>query len=418
MGIIRQVNNIIKRNTPKEVAEEVAETYIEKKENGEEHPIDTTVELLMQKIRENPDPEKIKRLLIEINKQEQIPDRIFEKASTKILQEKEIPNRIITEVVKSESEDISDKSINTIIEEGNVGLNQRIELIKNVSDDNIIEKRIETELKILYSNCKEKREGDIVERVEELKDLLNTDLSKKIQNLIQKVVAKKMAENYYDDTSKGTKIYTLSKIVPLEEMMEIDLPQMVFDEYRKIEQTNGEKPGRMDVSYLRSQILDKMAKGIVDTNKKTGIYVIPQSESMQNLTIEEEEKFVSDIKKYSNNELTEDDVFNIRNQIHGNEVQIKENELITLIKQLPEIDKKDTIDFFIKILKSKEYLRTMTELNDSGLLEDFNKMNENRRVKTIETIANTINNRKYKASGYSPKVDETKKYVIQKGQDR
>jgi len=85
-----------------------------------------------------------------------------------------------------------------------------------------------------------------------------------------------MAENYYDDKRRGTRIYELSKIMSYEEMMEKDLPEIVQREYRILEEEAGEKEDRFSKTDLTKLILDKMADNIAIKYKETGIFAIPQ----------------------------------------------------------------------------------------------------------------------------------------------
>lgn len=231
-----------KTKNAKKIAEEIAHVYKEKKESGEEHPIDDTVEEIMQIFKDNPNPEKVREILKSILEKKDIPNRIFEKAATKISNEEEIPDSVITDVVKNSETNISDESINRIIEEGNIDVKERINLMHNVENKDIIEERVENELKILYRVCKDKRDDEVLERINELREILqNNKMNPEIENLIKQVVAKKMAENYYSDISKGTNVYTLSKIIPVEDMLENDLPSTVENEYQKIEENRQKK---------------------------------------------------------------------------------------------------------------------------------------------------------------------------------
>ena len=256
MKIIEKIDKFLNKNNPERIANEIAQSYQEKKENGEEHPMDDTVEEIMQIFQNNPDLEKVREILKNILEKKDIPNRIFEKTATKISQDEKIPDSVITEVVAKSDVDVADETINNIINEGEINLKERLKLLKNVENKNILEKQVSNELEILYRNCKDKRDAEVAERVTELKEILDSkNISDDLQDLIQTVVAKKMAENIYSDTSKGTNIYTLSKIMPVEDMVERDLVSTVEREYNKIEDSNQPKEGRFKKQELKIQIL-------------------------------------------------------------------------------------------------------------------------------------------------------------------
>ena len=75
MKITEKIKKIMNRNNPvlsaeneqvdkriNEKANEIEKLYIEKKENGEENPINDTVEKIMQIIQNNPDPVEERKL--------------------------------------------------------------------------------------------------------------------------------------------------------------------------------------------------------------------------------------------------------------------------------------------------------------------------------------------------------------------
>ena len=397
MKVTKNITKFLNRNNPETIANEIAQVYQEKKENGEEHPMDDTVEEIMQIFKDNPNPEKVREILKSILEKKDIPNRIFEKAATQISKDKEIPDSVITDVIGRSEKNISDESINRIIEEGNIDVNERINLMHNVEDKTIIEERVENELKILYRICKEKKDYEVVERVDILKELLeDNEVSANIQNLIKQVVAKKMAENYYSDIKKGTRIFELSKIMPVEDMIENDLPSIVEQEYKKIEENEGNKEGRFNKKELKEQILIEMGKNIADKYDETGIFIIPQSENMKGIDKEEEETFIKSIQTYSRKQLSKQEIIDIDEQIRGNfnNVQIRENMLINLIKNIPEKDKNRSIDILAKIASNNEELETLAMIEESGLIDKLNKLPKDKREKTIEVIGRTIERRR------------------------
>lgn len=412
---MKLIKDILKRNNPEKLAEELEKSYKRMKKEGEENPIDKTVENVIEKIQENPEVENVEGILKAVKDNEGIPDRVFEKTSKIISETNEIPDRVITNVIEKSETSISDEAINRIIEEGKIDVSERINLMHNIEDKQIIAERIKNELLILYRVCKDKKDHEVVDRVEKLKELLNdNEVSTDIQNLIRQVVAKKMAENYYSDIKKGTRIFGLSKIMPVEDMIENDLPSMVEEEYKKIEENEGNKEGRFDKKGLKIQILIEMGKNIAYKYDETGVFIIPQSENMKAIDKEEEEIFIKSIQTYSRKQLSKQEVIDIDEQIRGNfnNVQIKENMLINAIKKIPENNKSRNIDFLIKILENEETLRTLAMLDEAGLIEMFNEIPEEKREKTINSIGNVLEKRKSKVAKSSPKIKSNQKIEI------
>ena len=411
MKIIEKIDKFLNKNNPERIANEIAQSYQEKKENGEEHPMDDTVEEIMQIFQNNPDLEKVREILKNILEKKDIPNRIFEKTATKISQDEKIPDSVITEVVAKSDVDVADETINNIINEGEINPKERLKLLKNVENKNILEKQVSNELEILYRNCKDKRDEEVAGRVTELKEILDSkNISDDLQDLIQTVVAKKMAENIYSDTSKGTNIYTLSKIMPVEDMVERDLVSTVEREYNKIEDSNQPKAGRFKKQELKIQILIVLAKKIAKKYEESGIFVIPQSDNMKKINEEEEKNFIRAIQTYSRKDLSRQEVVDIDEQVRGksDNIQLKEDAIVGLLKKIPEQNKKRSMNSLINILKNRKSLETLSMLEENGLIQKLNELPEEKRNKTIETIKNTMSKRKYNVAEKIPKIKKQK----------
>lgn len=411
MKIIEKIDKFLNKNNPERIANEIAQSYQEKKENGEEHPMDDTVEEIMQIFQNNPDLEKVREILKNILEKKDIPNRIFEKTATKISQDEKIPDSVITEVVAKSDVDVADETINNIINEGEINPKERLKLLKNVENKNILEKQVSNELEILYRNCKDKRDEEVAGRVTELKEILDSkNISDDLQDLIQTVVAKKMAENIYSDTSKGTNIYTLSKIMPVEDMVERDLVSTVEREYNKIEDSNQPKEGRFKKQELKIQILIVLAKKIAKKYEESGIFVIPQSDNMKKINEEEEKNFIRAIQTYSRKDLSRQEVVDIDEQVRGksDNIQLKEDAIVGLLKKIPEQNKKRSMNSLINILKNRKSLETLPMLEENGLIQKLNELPEEKRNKTIETIKNTMSKRKYNVAEKIPKIKKQK----------
>ena len=411
MKIIEKIDKFLNKNNPERIANEIAQSYQEKKENGEEHPMDDTVEEIMQIFQNNPDLEKVREILKNILEKKDIPNRILEKTATKISQDEKIPDSVITEVVAKSDVDVADETINNIINEGEINPKERLKLLKNVENKNILEKQVSNELEILYRNCKDKRDEEVAGRVTELKEILDSkNISDDLQDLIQTVVAKKMAENIYSDTSKGTNIYTLSKIMPVEDMVERDLVSTVEREYNKIEDSNQPKEGRFKKQELKIQILIVLAKKIAKKYEESGIFVIPQSDNMKKINEEEEKNFIRAIQTYSRKDLSRQEVIDIDEQVRGksDNIQLKEDAIVGLLKKIPEQNKKRSMNSLINILKNRKSLETLSMLEENGLIQKLNELPEEKRNKTIETIKNTMSKRKYNVAEKIPKIKKQK----------
>jgi len=397
MNLREKLGKIFKRTSPEQIAEEIITSFNERKEKGEKDSIDNTVKEIMEIIKQKQDLEVTEKLLTKILEKKEISNEVAVNAFKEISKDDEIPDRIITNDVEQANTQIPDELIEEIIKEGNVDPKERIKLIQNVEDKDIIKRRVKNELKILYNNCKNKRDREVASRVQEIEGVLEQeDITREIKDLVYQTVARKIAENYYDDNKKGTKIYDLSTIMSYEEMMENNLPQMVESEYQRLEENGAEKPNRFSKTKLTQLILDKLAQDIVKKYKETGVLAIPQLDNIKNLTSEEEKNFIKAIKNYSEEAFTKEDIRDIHAQIRGNIAsnKIKEDILIDKIKKIPGSNKSGYIELLTKITENAETLKTIKLMQNSGLIEKLNSIPEEEREKGIETIGEVLGKRK------------------------
>ena len=209
--------------------------------------------------------------------------------------------------------------------------------------------------------------------------------------------------------------------MPVENMIEYDLPSMVEQEYEKIEEERGKKEGRFDKKGLRNQILVEMAKNIAYKYKETGAVIVPQCENMKKIEKDEEETFIKAIQTYSGRALSKQEVIDIDEQIRGdsNNIQIKENKLINLIKNIPEKNKKTTINCLTSIIDKEENVETISMIYETGLLDKINKMPRNKREESIETIKEVLENREKSKLESKKQTKNQESEINQKdGEDR
>lgn len=397
MNIIERIKKRLGINSPEILAEGIVTSFNERKENGEKNPIDNTVKEIMEIIKQNQDLEVTEKLLTKILEKKEISDRVAFNAFKEISKDNEIPDKIITNVVEQANTQVPDELIEELIKEGDVNPNVRIQLIQNVEDPEIVKRRIKNELKILYNNCKGKQDREIVERLQEIESVLEKeDINGEIQDLFYEVVSKKMAENYYDDKLRATKIYEFSSIIPFEEMIENGLPDMVEKEYIMLEEKGEEKTDRFSKTKLTQLILDKMANDIVRKYKEIGILAIPQSENMKKLSSEEERSFIKAIQNFCGEALSKDDIMDIHEQIKGNVAsnKIKEDILIKKIQKMPDSKKSEYIDLLIAITGNDETLKTLRIMQNSEMIDKLNSIPEAKREKRIEAIGDVLEKRK------------------------
>lgn len=410
MKITDRIKKFMNRNNPELIAGNVADAYLERKENKEKDPMDHTADEIVQTLKKNPD--KRKDILAKIIDNKKIPDEMLPKLATRISKDPEIPDSVIPAAVNSADTSISMEAINNIIENGEVNARDRIELIKQVEDTKSKKEGVKSELKRLYKDCETKRDAEVTGRIGEITKILSKeDIDQDIQGWIQTVIARKMAENFYSEIKQGTKIFTFTTIEPLEDMIEKDIATDVENEYRKIEEERQPKKGRFSKEEFETQLYKELGKQIGIKYEDTGVFIIPQSKNIKKMDEEQKTKFIKSIQTYARRPLTKEEIIDIDEQIRGvsENSQIKESTIIKTIKELPKDSKNDKIDMLTEILQNPKMYETIKQLQESGLLKELEKLPKEKREKTMKVVNSTINKReKYKVAKNTPQIKGAK----------
>ena len=396
-NILDYIKKPFKKNYETQIVDELAKSYHKRKERGDEHPIDATIDQIMDIIKNSQDPDetaqKIITAAIDANT---MPNRIPEKLSIIISKDENLSDDIVSKAVGKTNTDVPDEMINTIIEEGAFEQSEILNLIKNVDDESLVQKRIKKEFNTLYKSCKDKRDDEVVSKILELKQFVLTNkIDVDFNEMIIEIVAKKMAENYYSNISRGTNLYRLSKAVCVTKMFEMDIASKVEEEFLKIEKQRGKKEeNRFIKSELDKQILLEIAKDIGYKSRKTGRFNIPHLQRLQDISNELESKFIETMTNASDkNELTHEELQLIKIQIRGSK-KVDEEKEYQLIKKIRLIENKsEYLDTLLDIVSNEEYLKTVNMISKSSLIEKLSLIKDSTREKTIEKITETVNNK-------------------------
>ena len=326
---------------------------------------------------------------------EEIPNKVFEKTATTISKMDEIPDKIIPKAVADSEVDVPDQIIENIIENGDVNRKEKIELINNLENEELKQKQVEEELKQIYENCSDTNESELVHKLEMTKIVQKNSSIKKLE---QAIIAKKMAVNY--KRFGGTKISTLSRYLSEEEMIEINLPEMVYEEYKKISEKD--EKNKVDKSNLKVQILEEIAKKVANNYQEIGDFVIPQSKNMTQLTRKEEDKFIKAIETYVRKKLKGTDVTSIRDQIRGRDANMQLKQYIEKMRKLPKSQLEIFINNTEELVENNEELTVYKELKDSGIIGNLQKLTDNKRKDYIKVLNYAVQKRVEEKSHNNP----------------
>lgn len=339
---------------------------------------------VIEYVRKN--PENATEILKGILEKEEIPNKVFEKTATTISKLDEIPDKIIPKAVADSEVDVPDQIIENIIENGDVNRKEKIELINNLENEELKQKQVEEELKQIYENCSDTNESELVHKLEMTKIVQKNSSIRKLE---QAIIAKKMAINY--KRFGGTKISTLARYLSEEEMIEINFPEMVYEEYKKISEKY--EKNKVDKSNLKVQILEEIAKKVANNYQEIGDFVIPQSRNMTQLTKKEEDKFIKAIETYVRKKLRGTDITSIRDQIRGRDANMQLKQYMEKMRRLPKSQLEIFINNTEELVENNEELTVYKELKDSGIIENLQKLTDDKRKDYIKVLNDAVQKR-------------------------
>lgn len=367
------------------VVNQIDEVYKKSLEDDEIKDAEqSAAQKVIEYVRKN--PENATEILKGILEKEEIPNKVFEKTATTISKMDEIPDKIIPKAVADSEVDVPDQIIENIIENGDVNRKEKIELINNLENEELKQKQVEEELKQIYENCSDTNESELVHKLEMTKIVQKNSSIRKLE---QAIIAKKMAINY--KRFGGTKISTLARYLSEEEMIEINFPEMVYEEYKKISEKD--EKNKVDKSNLKVQILEEIAKKVANNYQEIGDFVIPQSRNMTQLTKKEEDKFIKAIETYVRKKLRGTDITSIRDQIRGRDANMQLKQYMEKMRRLPKSQLEIFINNTEELVENNEELTVYKELKDSGIIENLQKLTDDKRKDYIKVLNDAVQKR-------------------------
>ena len=256
-----------------------------------------------------------------IKENENIPEEVWGKIVLDLIQNSS--KKIGVAVAKNTAKDLPDDSIKEIIATPEVGEEDARKLLEKINDDDI-RKSEEEKLNIeklnkIYDDCASMPDGSIINKIKKILETID-EKSEKINETINKIIAKKIAVNF---SNFGTSLIKgFNKIISPLEMLEIDLLNLVNAEYKKIEKDNIGNLKPYDKDILKNAIIQELGKEIASqylaqpvSNRRI---IIPESEKIKEFTTEEEDKLIDSIESACKvNPPKQYELQDVRNQIHG-----------------------------------------------------------------------------------------------------
>ena len=377
-----------------EKAEEEFKTIKEQKAdegNIRQKAIELTAKRILQIFKDSPRyMQYVQDIAKNLAEESELPTEVVVEMIKGTIEQKELPNSIAEEMAQI----LPDEEIVSAIEsDDNLKLKHKEVLAAGIGDKETrleVEKDIRTQkeiaeeqrtlstLKELYENCE-----NIPERIltDKIKGLSIQEKTESIQKILDKIVARKIADDYSKFGS--TMLDTLKNIVSVEDMYEYHIADLAQEEYQdKISQGI-----QTEKSYNKRDFEDNLLKHMAgDIARKffaTSKYIIPPLKRFRSIEKREKDLFLSEIQKETSKTLTKMQISDIEGQMQGiigTNADIEE--LAEKLFETPKKKAKNIINVAGKMTKDDDRnYNTIMSLQESGLLETLAKMPREKREK-------------------------------------
>ena len=266
-------------------------------------------------------PNEASDILQTILNKDEISNDVFKEASIRLPDEF---NTAIADAVKESDVDVPDNIVSSMINEGDFGTGTTGQLLEQINDEKEKQRIILNTLDDIYCKC-DKYQSD-EKLLEALRDIGINGKTKEqdteVNMWIRKIISKRVANNF--SKFGFSKIFVFSDYYSPEEMIEMDLPKDVISESEKLK-TGDHVVEEEDVV---DDILAAVATNVAKNYQETARYIIPQIKNLNNISEEEEEKFIQYIGLKSKRELNESEISDIKKQVLGKARNTKKDEMI------------------------------------------------------------------------------------------
>ena len=316
-------------------------------------------------------PDEASEILQTILNKDEISNDVFKEASIELSKDDKVPNTAIVDAVKKSDVDVPYKMLSDMLDKGKFGTETTGLLIKQMNDKKVKQRIILNTLDDIYCKC-DKYQSD--EKLLEALGNIGINGKTKEQDTevnmwIRKIISKRMANNF--SKFGFSKIFVFSDYYSPEKMIEMDLPKDVISESEKLK-TGDHVVKEEDVV---DDILAAVATNVAKNYQETARYIIPQIKNLNNISEEEEEKFIQYIGLKSKRQLNESEISDIKKQVLGKARNTKKDEMIFneflgsgIVDLMVGLSKKDR-DGAINVIK-ESLARSILKRQEKEKVED------------------------------------------------
>ena len=332
-------------------------------------------------------PEHRDAIVKRVVEAKEIPQAAVDKSAVIAADSPEVSDDIAATLAK----EASDKSTLYVLKEAEISANAGIEIKETLDKEKSKEEADCILLRKLYNSLKKVgRQEDLADKIQKI--LEESERTDKINKELYKVIAKNFAIVYHD-LNGAMSIYSMEKIVPLDEMLRVNMPQKIEEEY--IDLLDDDEENRFDKDQVTNIFLERLAKEATDEANKQGKSIelfLPTN--IGTLSEDQIENYLNFLGKY-NPSLTDLARGSIRDKLNGKEQEeYSVDKFINSVMELPDEQGKRYLSILSK-LTPKE-MDTLAQCIESGNIGNLSKKKPKERREYFKTINASIEKRREK----------------------
>ncbi len=371
MGIRDIVDSLLKKKSKMTPAEEIQKKLIDPIQDEQ---VETTDEEIIRRIVEilnEAPPERRSKLIAQIKQVDEISSDILIESAVKAADSEKISDKVAVDLAKQASDQVAER----ILENAPISEDDRLAIIKTLSDNEKKEKAICDELELTYDSMKNlEQQSEFVRKVKKIIGI--SEKSDKINEELYKNIAKNLAF-MYKETNGGMNLYQMEQLLPIQEMIKAKMPERIEQEYESLLEEN--EKNTFDLKDVKERFMDRLVKGVCRKAKEEEQPVSTFMKYIGEIDEEQTQALMKYIQKYTPN-VSETELKKIQRIASG-----KEREAIY------ESDKRKSSSNTNGIGLGD--IDIIQECVSSGLIKTLGKMNEQDRKKALETLNSSLEKR-------------------------
>ncbi len=401
---IKNVGKVFRENFPKKkTVEEIIEEKVikptEDKNLTPEERVERQAEKIISALTEY--PEDRDAIMRRVNQDPRISQGAIDKSAVKATDSPEVSARVVATIAKGASDDAT----LYVMENSRLSQNEAIEVANTLENEEAQKEGACTLLVKLYNSLKNvEAQASVLSKIQNC--LLGEERTDEVNRELYKVIAKNFAITYYQ-CNGAISLYNMEKLIPLDEMMRVKMPQKIEEEYINLLGDNEEN--KFDKEEVINIFLEKIAQEAAEEAKQQGKSIDLFSPSnLGNLTDEEIENYLDFLSKYMPG-LTDLTRGNIRDRLKEQEQEgYTVDKFIATVRDLPDGER----GRYLRILSglSTREMDTVVQCIESGLVGNLSKKKVKDRRNYLSAINSSIEKRQNKEKNKQKKM--TTKYKI------